>query len=124
MIANMKNVVKRYGDLMALDHLNLDIHKGEILGLLGPNGAGKTTAIRSLCGLMGVDSGEITVFGKSQGVNKIDVKREMGIVTQEITVFNDLSAGENLKYFGSLYGLRGKELSDNVKRVLEFVGLT
>jgi len=124
MIANMKNVVKRYGDLMALDHLDLKINSGEILGLLGPNGAGKTTAIRSLCGLISVDSGEITVFGKAQGVDKIDVKREMGIVTQEITVFADLSANENLRYFGSLYGLRGKELSDNVKRVLDFVGLT
>ncbi|MCL1883250.1 MAG: ABC transporter ATP-binding protein [Defluviitaleaceae bacterium] len=123
-IATMKNVVKRYGDVTALDHLDLDIEQGEILGLLGPNGAGKTTAIRSLCGLIAVDSGEISVFGKSQGVNNVSIKKDMGIVTQEITVFTDLSAGENLRYFGSLYGLRGKELADNVKRVLEFVGLT
>jgi len=124
MIANMKNVVKRYGDTMALDHLDLNIAEGEVLGLLGPNGAGKTTAIRSLTGLVGVDSGEITVFGERQHVNNISIKKKMGLVTQEITVFTDLSAGENLRYFGSLYGLRGAELESNVKRVLEFVGLT
>jgi len=124
MLATMKNVVKRYGDFMALDHLDLNVAEGEILGLLGPNGAGKTTAIRSLCGLVGFDSGDITVFGKKQGPNNMDIKRKMGLVTQEITVFQDLSAIENLRYFGSLYGLRGAELHSNVARVLEFIGLT
>ena len=124
MIASMKNVVKRYGDTMALDHLDLNIAEGEVLGLLGPNGAGKTTAIRSLTGLIGVDSGEISVFGESQHVNNLSIKKKMGLVTQEITVFTDLSAGENLRYFGRLYGLRGAELESNVKRVLDFVGLT
>ena len=124
MLASMKNVVKRYGQMMALDHLDLHVAEGEILGLLGPNGAGKTTAIRSLCGLIGVDSGEITVFGKAQNVNNTDIKREMGIVTQEITVFGELSARENLRHFGQLYGLRGAELDANVNRVLDFVGLT
>lgn len=123
-IATMKNVVKRYGELTALDHLDLEINEGEILGLLGPNGAGKTTAIRSLIGLIEVDSGEISVFGQKQHVNNTKIRKNMGIVTQEITVFSDLSAGENLRYFGSLYGLRGKELDDNVKRVLEFTGLS
>ena len=124
MIATMKNVVKRYGDTMALDHLDLNIAEGEVLGLLGPNGAGKTTAIRALVGLIGVDSGDIKVFGEKQHVNNTGIKRNMGLVTQELTVFNDLSAGENLRYFGKLYGLRGAELESNVKRVLEFIGLT
>jgi len=124
MIATMKNLVKRYGDTMALDHLDLNIAQGEILGLLGPNGAGKTTAIRSLAGLIAVDSGEIEVFGKRQHINNIDIKREMGLVTQEITIFNDLSTRENLRYFGQLYGLKGAELESNVDRVLAFVGLT
>ncbi|MCL2571414.1 MAG: ABC transporter ATP-binding protein [Defluviitaleaceae bacterium] len=124
MIATMKNVVKRYGDNMALDHLDLNINQGEILGLLGPNGAGKTTAIRSLTGLIGIDSGDIEVFGKKQSLNNKDIKREMGLVTQEITVFNDLSARENLRYFGSLYGLKGADLDSNVDRVLKFIGLT
>ena len=124
MIASMKSLVKRYGDTMALDHLDLNVAKGEILGLLGPNGAGKTTAIRSLAGLIAVDSGDIEVFGKKQHINNIDIKKEMGLVTQEITVFNDLSAQENLRYFGQLYGLKGAELESNVSRVLAFVGLT
>jgi len=124
MIATMKNVVKRYGDTMALDHMDLNIAQGDILGLLGPNGAGKTTAIRILCGLIAADSGDITVFGKKQNIHNVDVKREMGIVTQELTVFSDLSAMDNLRYFGQLYGLRGAELASNVKRVLEFIELT
>jgi len=124
MIASMRNVVKRYGDTMALDHLDLNIAEGEILGLLGPNGAGKTTAIRSLSGLIGIDSGEIKVFGDTQGINNTNIKRSMGLVTQEITVFTELSAIENLRYFGGLYGLKGAQLESNVKRVLEFIGLT
>jgi len=124
MIASMKNVVKRYGDTVALDHLDLNIQAGEILGLLGPNGAGKTTAIRALCGLVSVDSGDIVVFGENQHLNNINAKQKMGIVTQEISVFMDLSAKENLRYFGGLYGLRGAELNDSVNRVLAFVGLT
>jgi ABC-2 type transport system ATP-binding protein len=120
----MSKVVKRYGDFTAVDHLDMDIRQGEILGLLGPNGAGKTTSIRMLTGLIAADHGEITVFGQRQSTSNLDIRRQMGIVTQEITVFEDLSAEENLRYFGQLYGLRGGELRDNVKRVLEFIGLT
>ena len=123
MIANMENVIKRYGDATAVDHLNLDVAEGEILGLLGPNGAGKTTAIRILCGLINADSGEIKVFGQKQSIRNLKTKQDMGLVTQEITVFADLSATENLRYFGGLYGLRGAELNANVEEMLEFVGL-
>jgi len=124
MIANMKNVVKRYGEFVALDHLDLDIKEGEILGLLGPNGAGKTTAIRSLTGLISIDSGDITLFGQKQNVNNIEVRRNLGLVTQEISVFKDMTAEQNLRYFGGLYGLKGSELTSNVARVLNFIGLT
>ncbi|MDL2205406.1 ABC transporter ATP-binding protein [Eubacteriales bacterium OttesenSCG-928-N13] len=124
MIASMESVVKRYGDVTALDHVNLDISEGEILGLLGPNGAGKTTAIRVLCGLIPADSGRVTMFGENQTVTNLNTRRQMGLVTQEITVFTDLTAAENLRYFGGLHGLRGAELAANVKAVLEFVGLT
>ena len=124
MIANMKNVVKRYGDTLALDHLNLNVREGEILGLLGPNGAGKTTAIRTLCGLIDADSGETMVLGQKQSIKNLEARRDIGLVTQEITVFTDLTAVENLRYFGGLYGLHGAELSANVKEMLEFVGLT
>jgi len=123
MIASMKNVVKRYGEILALDHLNFDVAEGEILGLLGPNGAGKTTAIRTLCGLIDADAGEVLVFGQKQNKHNLKTRQNMGLVTQEITVFNDLSASENLRYFGGLYGLSGAELSANVKEMLDFVEL-
>lgn len=124
MIASMTNVVKRYGDTMALDHLNLEVAEGEIFGLLGPNGAGKTTAIHTICGLINADSGETIVFGKRQNINNLQTRRNMGLVTQDITVFPNLSATENLKYFGGLYGLRGAELRANVEETLDFVGLS
>lgn len=124
MIASLENVVKRYRETTALDHMNIDISEGEIIGLLGPNGAGKTTAIRILSGLIPADSGQVTMFGEPQTVTNLNTKRQMGLVTQEITVFKDLTAIENLRYFGGLHGFRGAELTANAKAVLEFVGLS
>lgn len=123
MIASLKDVIKRYGDKVILDNLNFDVNKGEILGLLGPNGAGKTTAIRALSGLIGIDSGDIVMMGEKQDVNNIKLKQNIGIVTQEVTVFEDLTAEENLKFFGGLYGLKGEKLEKRVEEILEFVGL-
>jgi ABC-2 type transport system ATP-binding protein len=117
-------VVKRFGSTLALDHVDFEIRAGEILGLLGPNGAGKTTAIRALAGLIGVDSGVVEVFGAAQRPGAMELKRRIGLVTQEITIFEDLSARENLQFFGGLYGLRAKELTDRIAETLEFVGLT
>jgi len=122
-IAVMNDVVKRYGSLLALDHVDFQIAQGEILGLLGPNGAGKTTAIRALAGLMGVDSGAVELFGRPQRPGVMDLKRRMGLVTQEITVFDDLTARENLQFFGGLYGLRGEDLKRRIVDTLDFVGL-
>lgn len=124
MIASLQDVVKRYGNNVVLDNLSFDIHKGEILGLLGPNGAGKTTAIRALAGLIGIDTGNIFLMGEPQDVNNIKLKQNMGMVTQEITVFEELTAEENLRFFGGLYGLKGAELGRRVKETLEFVGLS
>ncbi len=123
-VAALRDVVKRYGPTLALDHVDFDIGKGEILGLLGPNGAGKTTAIRALSGLIGIDSGAIEVLGAPQRPGVMDLKRRIGLVTQEITIFEDLSARENLEFFGGLYGLRGQEIKDRIAETLEFVGLT
>jgi len=123
-VASLRDVVKRFGSTLALDHVDFDIRPGEILGLLGPNGAGKTTAIRALCGLIGIDSGAVEVFGTEQRPGVMELKRRIGLVTQEITIFEDVSARENLSFFGGLYGLRGKELKDRVAETLEFVGLT
>jgi len=124
MIASMKNVVKVYGDNTVLDNLNLEIREGEIFGLLGPNGAGKTTAIHILAGLIDKNAGDVRMFGMEQDIKNLKTRQQMGLVTQEVTVFKDLTAKENLQYFGGLYGLKGRELEDNIKEVLEFVELT
>lgn len=124
MIAIMRDITKKHGTKLAVDQLNLDVREGEILGLLGPNGAGKTTTIKMLCGLLDADSGAIQILGKKQNSKNIALRHELGLVTQDITVFNDLSAKENLEYFGSLYGLRGEALKSNVAEMLKFVGLT
>jgi ABC-2 type transport system ATP-binding protein len=123
-VATLRDVVKRFGSTLALDHVDFEICRGEILGLLGPNGAGKTTAIRTLAGLIGVDSGTVEVFGTPQRPGVRDLKRRIGLVTQEITVFEDLSARENLQFFGGLYDLAGRELKDRIAETLAFVGLT
>ncbi|WP_096435853.1 ABC transporter ATP-binding protein [Alteribacter populi] len=123
-IAHMQNIVKRYGAHRALDHVDLDIAEGEILGLLGPNGAGKTTLIHALAGLISVDSGDIELFQKPQQHNMIDIKRQIGLVTQDITVFEDLTARENLEFFGGIYGLKGAALKQRVEETLKFVGLS
>ncbi len=120
----LNDVVKRYGSLLALDHVDFEIGQGEILGLLGPNGAGKTTAIRALAGLLPVDSGAVELFGRAQRPGDMDLKRRIGLVTQEITVFEDLTARENLEFFGGLYGLKGADLRRRIAETLEFVGLT
>lgn len=123
MLAKMNDVIKRYGDQMILENLSFTIRKGEILGLLGPNGAGKTTTIHSLCGLLTIDSGEISIFGQKQSIHNRNIRRAIGLVTQEITVCNDLTVVENLRYFGSLYGLKKERLHKSVAEVLAFVGL-
>ncbi|SFE63143.1 ABC-2 type transport system ATP-binding protein [Paenibacillus catalpae] len=124
MIIEVRNLIKRYNDFLALDHISFSIREGEIFGLLGPNGAGKSTTISILSGLTGFDGGEVLFLGKKIGRNEMDSKRELGIVPQDIALFEDLTAQENLDYFGRLYGLKGKLLKDRVKEALAFTGLT
>jgi len=124
MIAKIENIVKRYGNHLALDCVDLSIKEGEILGLLGPNGAGKTTLLHGMMGLISVDSGEISIFGEDLYQNKQQIKRKIGLVTQEVTIFEDLTAWDNLAFFGSVYGLKGEELKKNIQETLEIVGLT
>lgn len=123
MLVETKNLVKRYGDVLAVDNVNLQIAEGEIFGLLGPNGAGKTTTINMLIGLTKVDGGEITIFGKKVNGNREDVSRHIGIVPQELAIYPDLTAAENITFFGKLYGLQGKLLQERVSQALEFTGL-
>ncbi|MEN1760308.1 ABC transporter ATP-binding protein [Anoxynatronum sibiricum] len=124
MLLELESLVKRYQDHLAVDHLNLKIKDGEIMGLLGPNGAGKTTTLNMITGLARIDAGTIRIFGEELHLNSRDVKRKIGVVPQEIAVFDDLTAEENVTFFGKLYGLRGNLLREGVKEALAFSGLT
>ncbi|WP_138206787.1 ABC transporter ATP-binding protein [Haloimpatiens lingqiaonensis] len=123
MILEIKNLVKRYGEFLAVDNASLAIKEGQIFGLLGPNGAGKTTTINTIIGLSKIDSGEIKVFGKELWANEMEIKAQIGVVPQDIALFWDLKAYENVTFFGRLYGLKGETLKNSVKEALEFTGL-
>lgn len=122
-ILEVHDLVKKYGDLVAVKGISFDIRQGEIFSLLGPNGAGKTTTISILSTLFLPTSGDATVCGYSVIKQPMEVKKSIGVVPQEIALYNDLSALENLKFWGQMYGLRGKELSIRVDEVLEQIGL-
>lgn len=123
MLLEMKDVVKRYGDLVAVDHVTMSIGEGEIFGLLGPNGAGKTTAINTILGLTRIDGGDVLVFGRNFEHHASEIKKQIGIVPQDIAVFEDLTAYENVQFFGRLYGLKGALLKDRIREALDFTGL-
>lgn len=122
-MVHIDNLVKRYGDLVALDHLKLQIHKGEIFGLLGPNGCGKTTAIGCILALLKYDKGTIRVFGENIKANSYELKRRIGIVPQDVAVFMELSVRENIDYFCGLY-IQDKALRKKyVQEAMEFTGI-
>ena len=123
MIVCAEEIIKRFNGKLALDCFNVTVEKGEVVGLLGPNGAGKTTGIRSIIGLIPVDDGRITVFGRSQNGRDKEIKKRIGYVTQELTVYEEMKAGENLEFFGSLYGLSGERLNKRVEEVSTLIGL-
>jgi ABC-2 type transport system ATP-binding protein len=115
---------KSYGTLEAVRGFSLRIREGETLGLLGPNGAGKTTTLSMLSTLLPPSSGDARLFGKSLTRDVGDVRRLVGIAPQEISVYPDLSGEENLRFFGRINRVRGHELRERTKRLLELVGLT
>lgn len=119
-VVKVEKLVKRYKELIALDHLELDIKEGEILGLLGPNGSGKTTCINCILGLLAFDKGEITLFGKKL-CN--DVKRQIGVVMQNVAVHDELSVKENIDYFCGLYISDKSTREQYVKDAIAFTGL-
>lgn len=123
-IIKITNLIKKYGSNIAVDNINLSINKGEIFGLLGPNGAGKSTTINSICGLLRINQGEIMIDGINMRENSLEGKRRLGLVPQEIAIFENLSARENIEFFGKLAGLKGSLLKERVDEALEFVGLT
>jgi len=123
-ILEVRDLVKRYGALAAVNEISFSIEEGEIFGLLGPNGAGKSTTISLLTGLFPPDSGSIRILGIDAVADVEKVKGLLGIVPQELALYPTLSARENLHFFGEMYGLGGKRLTEQVDNVLEIVGMT
>lgn len=123
-LAVLTDVVKRYDSKLIVDHVNFSLQEGEIFGLLGPNGAGKSTTISMICGLLKADSGEILIDGLSVREKPLEVKKRIGLVPQELALYENMSAAENVSFFGKLYGLRGKLLKERIQEALEFTGLS
>lgn len=123
MVVKVNNLVKRYGELIALDHFNVEVNEGEIFGLLGPNGSGKTTAINCILSLLKYDKGTIEVFGKPMSPDAYDIKKDIGIIMQNVAVFNELTVYENINYFCGLYVHDKKERAELVEEAIDFVGL-
>ncbi|MHC5249121.1 ABC transporter ATP-binding protein [Enterococcus sp. LJL90] len=123
MIIEVENLVKRYGSLMALNHFNLKVKKGERLGLLGPNGSGKSTAINCMLSLLSYDKGSIKLFGEEMAPDKYDLKRRIGVVPQEVAVFLELTAEQNIDYYCGLYIADKATRKRHVAEVIELVGL-
>lgn len=122
-MVTITNLVKRYGSLVALDHLNLEIEEGEIYGLLGPNGSGKTTAINCMLAILKYDKGSIRVMGQEMRPDCYEVKKNIGVVMQNVAVFEQLSVWENVDYFCGLYVRDKKRRRELVEEAIQFVGL-
>ncbi len=122
-ILEVKDLVKKYGDFTAVKGISFDIQEGEIFSLLGPNGAGKTTTISVLSTLFVPTSGDATIGGYSVSKDPMAVRNLIGLVPQDLALYDDLSARENLVFWGRMYGLWGKPLKARVNEVLEQVGL-
>lgn len=122
-LAQLTDVVKRYESNLTVDHVNLSIKEGEIFGLLGPNGAGKSTTISMLCGLLKSDGGSIVIDGISVAKQPLEAKKRIGLVPQDLALYENMTAQENATFFGKLYGLRGGLLKERVQEALEFTGL-
>jgi len=123
-LIEIKNITKRFEDKIAVDNVSLSIEEGDIFGLLGPNGAGKSTLINMITGLLKIDSGDILVDGYSIKKEPLKVKEQIGLVPQELALMEAVSAYDNLEFWGSLYGLKGKLLKERIKEALEVSGLT
>ena len=118
-----KDLRKRFKERLAVDGVGFEVAPGETYGLLGPNGAGKTTTISMICGLLRRDGGEVTVAGASLDRDPGQVKAAIGYVPQDVALYPDLSGLENLRFWGRMYGLAGRELDERVEATLEVVGL-
>ena len=120
---NLKNISKNYGETIALQNVSLKIEKGELFGLLGPNGAGKTTMINIINTFLPFDEGEIFINDLSLRDNKEKIKQKIGIIPQEIALYDELTAFENLKFWGEIYSISKPELKKRCEEILKMVGL-
>ena len=123
MLVSVKNLVKRYDSLVALDHLEFEVKEGEVFGLLGPNGSGKSTAINCILSLLKYDKGEIKLFGKPMHPEAYDIKRDIGIIMQDVAVFEELTVYENIDYFCGLYIEDKATRKQLVEEAINFVAL-
>ena len=123
-VLHCEGLHKRYGERHAVDGVGFEIAPGETYGLLGPNGAGKTTTISMICGILARDSGEIDVAGRPMDPGATAVKGFIGYVPQDLAIYPDLTARENMTFFGQLYGMAGRTLRDRIDAVLEVIDLT
>lgn len=122
-VIEINDLYKTFKNKVALKGLSLTVDEGEIFGLLGPNGAGKSTLINILSMLLEKDKGEVKIWGYDMKENVMGIKEKIGVIPQDLAIFETLSAYENVKFFGSLYGFKGKELEEKVLEALAFVGL-
>ncbi|GGO67687.1 ABC transporter ATP-binding protein [Nonomuraea cavernae] len=122
-VLEITDLTKRYGDLLAVDHMSFAVEEGETYGLLGPNGAGKTTTISMVVGVLDRDGGEVLIDGLRHDVTSVKTKALIGYVPQELALYPDLTARENLRFFGHLYGLTARPARMRITEVLELVEL-
>ena len=122
-ILKTTDLTKKYNNKAVVDNLNIEIHKGEILGLLGPNGAGKSTTMNMICSIVRPTAGGIEVLGKNPWKQKKKVIHKIGYIPQELAIHGNLKAWENVELFTSLYGIKGQALKKSVDDSLEYVGL-
>jgi ABC-2 type transport system ATP-binding protein len=117
------DLVKRFGDFVAVDRVSLSVKRGEIFGFLGPNGAGKSTTIRMLCGLLGPTSGSATVGGFDIATQPEEIKQSIGYMSQKFSLYDDLTVGENIEFFAGVYGVPYERLAQRTEYVLRMAGL-
>jgi ABC-2 type transport system ATP-binding protein len=120
-VIRVENLTRRFGDFVAVDHINFDVHEGEVVGYLGPNGSGKTTTIRMLLGLLEPSDGKATVLGFDAFKQSEEVRARAGYMSQKFAIYDDLTVLENLTFYGGVYGITEKA---RIRRTLELVGLT
>jgi ABC-2 type transport system ATP-binding protein len=122
-VIKANQLTKQFGDFIATNSITFEVYKGEIFGFLGANGAGKTTAMRMLCGLSAPSSGEATVAGFNVNIQPEEIKKNIGYMSQKFSLYEDLTVGENIQFFGGIYGLSNKQLKEKSGELLERLGL-